>query len=289
MAFKNNGRNGKGAPKGAHFASAGSAPHGFTPSAEPPDQSDDLFESGGAPRPIGVDPAETGSFEKLPSGTGVIMTNRDNADQAADAARKSLSGTTGMMRLDATDLPEIEAHKVEKRTSRPVIAILAVLALAVICLGFWLFKGVVDSQRNAGGDAGSAAGQTQGEFVTYRDITYSVVQKDGGTYQLLQSGEKNSSGASGSSASVDGTVVLGDLPGTPVTLVLYNGIIVIPENLADGTWDIMAYTLGSGWSQLMDSTGSARSGQGTISAASLDGSNLKITTDQGDQSIPLDW
>ena len=92
-----------------------------------------------------------------------------------------------------------------------------------------------------------------------------------------------------SSASVDGTVALGDLPGTPVTLVLYNGIIVIPENLADGTWDIMAYTLGSGWSQLMDSTDSARSGQGTISAASLDGSNLKITTDQGDQSIPLDW
>ena len=190
MAFKNNGRNGKGAPKGAHFASAGSAPHGFTPSAEPPDQSDDLFESGSAPRPIGVDPAETGSFEKLPSGTGVIMTNRDNADQAADAARKSLSGTTGMMRLDATDLPEIEAHKVEKHTSKPVIAILAVLALAVICLGFWLFKGVVDSQRNAGGDSGSAAGQTQGEFVTYRDITYSVVQKDGGAYQLLQSGEK---------------------------------------------------------------------------------------------------
>lgn len=292
MAFKNNERgNGRGTnrggrSKGAHFATPGNAAHGFTPSAQPDDSVFEPLDSD-TPRPIGVDPAETGSFERIPSGTGVIMTNRDNADQAADAARKSLSGTTGMMRLDMNDLPTVEEHKVEKHTSKPIVAILAVLAIVVIGLGYWLFKGVIDSQRKGSQDADSAQEQVQGDQVTFHDDTYQLGQREGGTYYLMQTGAADST-TTGSSA-VSGTVPLGDLKGTPVTLALYNGVIVIPENLSDGTWDIAAYTLGSGWSQLMDSTGAPRTGKGTISAAALDGNSLKITTDQGDQEIPLEW
>ena len=38
-----------------------------------------------------------------------------------------------------------------------------------------------------------------------------------------------------------------ELPGTPIGLLFYNGTFYMPENLEDGTWDVMCYTLGDAY------------------------------------------
>ena len=59
------------------------------------------------------------------------------------------------------------------------------------------------------------------------------------------------------------------MSGTPVTLILYNSVIVVPENKSDGTWDVVAYTIGGDSEpvSVVDSSGNAITGTGTIASA----------------------
>lgn len=235
-----------------------------------------------APRPIGVDPEATGSFEKLDAGEGAILTTRNNAEDAADAARAHLSGTTGMMRLNASDLPEVGSHgqTTGVRHNRKMVVLLVVLTAAVILGGAYLFSRLLAVPQQE--EEQQVVEQTQTDVassIEYRGVTYYLEQADGGTWRLMRQSEDE--GAEAQS--------LGDLPGTPVTIVLYDAAIIIPENKSDGTWDVMSYVLGSGWGQLVDSDGAAYAGQGSISSASLEGSDLSIQTDTGSVTVPLDW
>lgn len=272
---------------GAHFAGSKPTPAArqeALPSegsgeARPPVGPDPLDNE--TPRPIGVDPTATGSFERLNAGEGAILTTRDNADDAVDAARNRLSGTTGMMRLDASDLPPVEEHAPETHTNKRVVALLVVLTLAVILGGIYVF-----SRLTAGGTQGQdqekQAEQLQvdtSDTIEYHGSTYRLEQGDDGTWHLAR--QSQDEGAQAQS--------VGDISGTPVTMVLYNGAIVIPENKSDGTWDVMAYMVGSGWSQLVDDDGNAYTGQGSVSSATLNGAQLEVTTDSGFTTIPLSW
>ena len=71
------------------------------------------------------------------------------------------------------------------------------------------------------------------------------------------------------------------IPGKPAQLVLYNGTIIIPESLDEGTWDVLAYTVGSGSSPVVDEDGSPVGGPGSIAKAELKGSSLLVTDDAG--------
>ena len=71
--------------------------------------------------------------------------------------------------------------------------------------------------------------------------------------------------------------------------MLYDGAIIVPQNLKDGTWDVVAYTIGSGWSQLMDKEGNATTGKGKIKSVQLNDSTLVLSTDSKDVTIPLVW
>jgi hypothetical protein len=64
---------------------------------------------------------------------------------------------------------------------------------------------------------------------------------------------------------------------------------VIPESLPDGTWDVLAYTIGSGWSKIMSDQKTAQTGTGTISEAHLDGSALRLVVDGSEVLVPLVW
>jgi hypothetical protein len=72
-------------------------------------------------------------------------------------------------------------------------------------------------------------------------------------------------------------------------MVLYDGAIIIPENLKDGTWDIMAYTIGSGWSQLMDQEGKATTGKGELTGVELNSTTLLLTVGSEHVEVPLVW
>ena len=84
--------------------------------------------------------------------------------------------------------------------------------------------------------------------------------------------------------------MLFELKGEPVTLILHDSAFVVPENLSDGTWDVMALTLGGGGMpmQVTDSEGNPVVGTGRIAEASLDEDIVVVTTDAGEQvSISL--
>lgn len=285
MAFGNRKHGGRG----AHFAGAREA----QPMAR--QEGTSLREGSGAPRPaVGPDPLEedtprpvgpdamaTGSFERLDPGQGAVVTTRENASDAADAARNHLSGTGAMQRIEASVHPEEEVDPPRARTNRRAIALLVVLTTAVILGGAYLFSrltaGPVEEQSEEEQTEQLQTSTT--DSIEYHGTTYRLTQGDDAAWHLVrQSGDEGTE-----------EQVVGDLPGTPVTLVLYNGAIVIPENKADGTWDVMAYVFGSDCSQVVDDSGNAYTGQGTVSSATLEGSELSITTDSGTTTVPLNW
>lgn len=210
-----------------------------------------------APLPVDASSVESGAFTKLEKGQGAVS-----------AASKRSAGSSAMA--------EESTQPMDKRT----MAIIVGGALAVIAIVVVLFVNILDAP-GAADDQGAEPEQTAvaaDESITSRGAKYELVE-NGGAYQLVEVHE----GDSGQSVS------LGDIPGTPVNLVLYDGALIIPENLSDGTWDVMAYTIGSGWSQIMDQEGNATAGSGTISEAQLEGSTVVLVVDGQRVDVPLVW
>lgn len=286
MALRRESKRGAKARGGAHFAGAAPAKGarrsaaategtGLARPAVGPDPLDN-----DTPRPIGVDPEATGSFERLNAGEGAILTTRDNVDDAVDAARNRLSGTTGMMRLDASVLPPVEDHTPETHANKRVVGVLVVLVLAVLLGGGYVFLRLTASPEvEEEQDQTEQMQVATTDAIEYRGTTYQLEQNEDGTWYLTR--QSQDEGAEPQS--------LGDLAGTPVAAILYDGAILFPENESDGTWDIMVYTLGAGWGQLLDDEGNGYSEEGAITEATLDGTELEIVSDTGTTTIPLDW
>lgn len=222
---------------------------------------DDTGElEGKAPRPIDAESVSRGSFDRLEEGQGAVTaSSKRRPAHAAHAA-------------PASDAPE----PMSRRTLALVCGA-AALAIVVIVV---LFVSVLDAPGPS--DQKTAEVEqiavTTDQSVVLRGSTYGLAE-NGGKYSLVETSE------SGGGKSVS----LGDLPGTPAGLVLYDGTLIIPENLSDGTWDLMAYTIGSGWSQMMDQQGNVTSGSGTISAAALEGTTVVLTVDNQRVEVPLVW
>lgn len=170
-------------------------------------------------------------------------------------------------------------HKAETGMPRRMMVILSVAALLVIVLGVALFVRVLNTPVAA--NTQQQVMRTQAgvnQSVTYSGSTYSL-REENGKYSLVEShadGDKKE-------------VVVGGLPGTPVSIVLFDGAVLLPENLPDGTWDVSVYTVGVGWSTVGSRNGTPSSGQGTISEANLDGSKLLLTVDGSTVEVPLVW
>jgi len=230
-----------------------------------------------APRPIGVDPSETGSFTRLGSGEGARLTTRDNATEAREAAVISREHV-GDRRLRKASRPQVASHQTKTKGNRRLFIGLGIAVVVVIALGFFLLHGIlnaVDKQP----EKPSQVEQTQvptDQPITYNDATYRIAQQEDGTYALTK-------------AYGDGeATALFALSGTPVQLVLCNGAIILPENL-DGTWDVIAYTLGDGSVpvQVADKDGNPVSGDGSITSVVLEGTVLHITADSGSVDVTV--
>lgn len=229
------------------------------------------------------------------AGQGARITTRENASEAADAARAnaqrrfrkrhSSPQLTAVANGARRDGGSHAAHVAEgpERTNKNIlkVVLLAIGALLVVFVVVRLITGLLtdgqqsDQQQAARPDveptqAEQIANEQQqvevsvGESVTFQGQSFSISQ-DGGTYSVTR----------------DGAVVF-NLEGTPTGLVLYNGSLVVPEN-RDGGWDVVSYMIADGSvpAYVMGADGSAVGGSGDIQSATLDGNSLKVTDSAG--------
>ncbi|MDO4807526.1 MAG: hypothetical protein Q4A07_09775 [Coriobacteriales bacterium] len=208
------------------------------------------------PRPVDADSVARGAFARLEEGQGAVS-----------ASRRPSGGA---------HLSDEKPEEMDKRTLALIIsgmAVALVLVLAVV-VGMLATPAQDASEVEALGQVAVAADQS----VDVHGNTYLFEEKDG-KYQLLEVPPAESSQP----------VSLGELEGTPAGLVLYDGSIIVPQNLEGKKWNVVAYTIGSGWSPLMDKAGNVTGGKGKIGQVSLEGSTLVLTVDSERVEVPLVW
>lgn len=256
---------------GAHFA--GSTTHRYQNYATHDSYDSDGMAEQAAPRPV-LDPAETGSFQRIDASMGAKVETRDNVERlsADSTASWRRSGYGSEKRLSDAYRPQTKAHEPKTHANRKFVIAIIVLAAIVVGIGGYLAYNILNQPKAQ--KKTEEVEQTVvpiDQSVRYRDATYSITKQDDGSYALVSTVKSG-----------DGLTVLSTLTGTPVNLVLYNGTLVVPENL-DGSWDVVAYTIGMGTpaSQVVNSDGTAVSGKGQIDSVKLDGSDLQITDDSG--------
>ncbi len=264
----------------AHVARAGQ-PHAFEPQASAPVVPEFSVEapsevgaiSSHAPRPIGVDPVATGNFQRISAADGAVM-GRTSAHDGFEA-RSTQAASMGAPRMDDAHRPSVQSHQRQVRVSRASALVIGIVAAIVLALVVMLAINVI-------GDIGSSPAVQDADRIEQTQVAPDgIIQYDGYHYVVTQSAEGPWTLVRSSSTNSD-PLVLFDFPGTPTGLILYNGAFIIPENL-EGAWDVVAWTMGDGSvpALLANEDGSTVSGTGTIASATLDGSTLTITLDDG--------
>ena len=223
--------------------------------------------------------APVDSLQTLSAGQGARVTTRDNAAEAADIARDRAERRSRNRRLSGRNRPEYGTKPQRKPANlKSVLLVIAgVVGLFVILaiVAFVTFLGAQDNpqpQEPAASVEEPQQVQTTADgSVTYQGVSYSLEATGDGTYAVVASDSKGNK-------TQEFTV-----NGTPVSLILYNSVIVVPENKSDGTWDVVAYTIGGDSEPVAvaDSSGNAVTGTGTISTATLDGSVVHVTDSTG--------
>ncbi len=224
-----------------------------------------------APRPIGVDPSVTGSFHTIRDGQGAVVATRETASAAADAAREAM-GSSKTVRASARR--RRAAKPAPAKAPKGVLVGMVVAVVVVIALATFAVRSLVEPAAS-GDDAATAAAQTSVEAsggVSVAGSSYSTRQGDAG-WELVK-GEG------------DDAAVVAQLSGTPVALCLHEGTLFVPENLSDGTWDVICYVVadGSTPTQLLNNDGQPVVGSGELSRAELDGNELVVTDTSGVQT-----
>ncbi|WP_210388964.1 hypothetical protein [Olsenella sp. HMSC062G07] len=167
---------------------------------------------------------------------------------------------------------------------RAVMVGVALAALLVIAGGFLLFKALIGQPPTSVGEGSDAAqpeqqqtaavsvdmqtGAVDSGSIDYLDETFSMVNIEGSAAVVATDKAGNQR-------------TLFKLSGVPTGLLLYNGIILVPENLDDG-WDVISYVV-DGESQagpiMVD--GAPVHGDAEIDDAYLDGSELVVVDAAG--------
>ncbi|WP_322155407.1 hypothetical protein [Paratractidigestivibacter sp.] len=250
-----------------------------------------------APAPVGVQvddegnqapvPVDPNSITTLRAGQGAEVTTRENASHAAGIAHKnaesrfrkrhssdklSSAAARASKRLTSDDASAADGPE---RTSKNIFMIVgaAILALVVLFLLVRCVTGALTSQnaapeQNQQSEQPTEAQQQEASAdgsVVLHGVKYALAQGEGGAWWVTADGEAAFS-----------------LSGTPTAIILCNGVLVVPENLASG-WDLMAYmpAAGSLPTQVTDSDGNAVGGSGAVTSAALDGSTLVVNDSTG--------
>ena len=233
-------------------------------------------DDGSAPRQSA---APAGSLKTLSAGQGARVTTRDNASEAADIARDRAAERSRSRRLRGRNRPRY-GKEPERKPVNPkfvllviagVVGLFVILAIVAVVTFLAAQDNPQPQEPAAGVEEPQQVQTTADGSVTYQGVSYSLEATGDGTYAVIASDSKGNK-------TQEFTV-----RGTPVSLILYNSVIVVPENKSDGTWDVVAYTIGgdSAPMAVADSSGNAITGTGTISTATLDGSVVHVTDSTG--------
>ena len=236
--------------------------------------------SSDAPRAVG----ETGAFSTISGAQGAVTANRGNAAEAARATKgRRARGARRSKRLSAAAGRNVSRREValdDSQHSRKVTVALLVAAAVVVALVSFLLVRAWNSTSNEP-EPSTRVERTDAkadQAVSYDGYSYSI-QETSGKYAFVRTSGDDSD-----------PLTLFELAGEPMGIVLCDGAYCIPENLSDGTWDVMAYAMGDGSvaTQLMGSDGKAVTGTGKLKSAVLDGTDLVLTDESDNQTrVPL--
>lgn len=218
------------------------------------------------PQPIDADSVAQADFDRLQEGQGAVLATSARHARATEGSRAHAASSGGNKK----------ARPLNRRTLAIVCAAAAVAIVVMVAIFVQVLSAPGPSAQSQVEVEQTAVAPDQS--IVSRGVTYELAQANDGTYSLVEKRE-------GAGQSVS----LGNVAGTPVSLVLFDGALIIPENLPDGSWDVVAYTIGSGWSQLANKDGNPTTGTGSISAATLEGSNVVLTVDGSRVEVPLVW
>lgn len=249
-------------------------PMGVIPNIVTVGDGDQEFSWGDAPRPIGVDPGETGSFQRIDASEGARLTTRANASETASFRAQNVRPVE-TVRMSTAGRPHVEHRDIEVKSNKRVFIVLGIAAFIVVAIvGTLLVRALISMDRPHETPVVEQTQAAADGSIEYRGTTYAIAQQESGPYALVSTSEGSQNAA----------VVL-ELAGTPVALILYNTVFVIPENLPDGTWDLIAHPLGGGsvTQQVTDADGNPIIGTGEISSATLDGDGIQISTTAGEE------
>ena len=178
------------------------------------------------------------------------------------------------------------------KPARGVLIGVAIAALLVIVGGFFVVRAILGTRVSVDDEI-----LTSEEVFEPQQAEVSIDEQTGSveTSGIEYMGEHYSLVAVEGSVGVIETDANGNqrtlfvLNGTPATMLFYDGVLLVPENLADG-WDVIAFVVG-GESQptpVMGADGAAINGAGEISEAHLEGAELVVSDSTGATTrIPL--
>ena len=239
-------------------------------------EGDQELEMGNAPTPVGVDPAETGSFTRISAGEGARVTTRANVGDTS-AFRAQGTRPIEAVRMSTAGRPKVERHEQEVESNGRVFLMLGLGALLVLMLGGWLLARALVSVDNGATEEKVEQKQvTPDESIEYYGVRYALEQNADGVYVLTSTPADEES--------EEGPTTVCQFKGKPVSLILYNSVFVIPENLPDGTWDLITHPLGGGsvTRQIPDQDGNPLIGPGEIYEAILINDSIQISTMTGE-------
>lgn len=224
------------------------------------------------------------SITTLRAGEGAEVTTRKNASHAADLARANaeerfrrrrssdkLSAAAGC----ATGRPSASkpAAGGPQRTKKNIFIAVGGAVVGLVLL-FFLVKCATAALTPEAKAPAAAADEQPTEAQQQESAADGAVTLHGVSYALAR--------ADGAWAVTADGVAAFELSGTPSGIIVSNGILIIPESLADG-WDVLAYMPADGSlpTQVMNSDGSPVTGSGSITSAELDGANLTVADSTG--------
>lgn len=220
-----------------------------------------------SPRPISVDPTQTGSFSLLGKGQGARITNRDNAELARQA--QTQTPLSSRRRLSRSARPKVKSHQTKTHGDHKLYILLGVLAAIVILLAVVLLRAAFAPNPAAKKNVQ----QTQaavGETLKHDGAAYALREQADGSYALTYLAK-----------GADAEQTLCTLSGQPIGLYFFDGSLIIPENTKAG-WDVLAYMRGVNTEPVpVTADKKPVGGKGSLVSAELNDSTLTVSTKDG--------
>ena len=200
----------------------------------------------------------------------------ENTPEASSVDMKNISTLHAGQGAQIPQSPR-QADNIPEPPNRKSVIILVVAAIVALTALFFIVRCATSTKdestnqqpkqtQSAYADEKQQDEQTVDGSVTFQGIKYSLEKQSDGKTAVVRTSDSGTKS------------VLFEVEGTPTSLILFNGTILVPENRESG-WDVVACALvdGSLPTLIADKDGKTVGGNGTITAATLDGTTLKVT------------